>query len=123
MIVREYFTKKEMKCPCCGLINIDQEFLDRLYAARIIAGIPFYITSWCRCRKHNSFLDNASKNSSHIAEGRKNNAVDIACTNNGDRDIIINALKAAGFTRIGIRKDFIHVDLDYTKKQKRMWVY
>jgi hypothetical protein len=33
------------------------------------------------------------------------------------------ALLQAGFTRIGIRKDFIHVDVDNKKLQGAIWFY
>jgi hypothetical protein len=50
-------------------------------------------------------------------------AVDIACTSDSLRWIIVEALKKAGIQRIGIRKDFIHADDDLHKTPKVMWIY
>jgi uncharacterized protein YcbK (DUF882 family) len=116
-----YFTEKELACPCCGKNNIQKFFLDRLNRARNIAEIPFHTTSICRCIKHNeSELVGGSKTSSHL----KGLAADIYIKGNSTiRFIIISALLKAGFTRIGIGKTFIHVDSDFDKKQKVCWLY
>jgi hypothetical protein len=51
-------------------------------------------------------------------------AADIACDNSRDRFELIKALIEAGFKRIGVRKDFIHVDVDFPDKPGRvMWLY
>jgi hypothetical protein len=125
MLVKEYFPDHELRCKCCGRLKISQEAVERLYAARIIAGIPFHITSACRCESHNSDPSvGGSENSSHLAtDSHDCCAFDIACNDDADRDTILTALRAAGFTRIGIRKDFIHVDYDSRKKKHRTWVY
>ena len=50
-------------------------------------------------------------------------AVDISCNSSRDRSIILTALIDSGFTRIGIGKTFIHVDLDKSKSQNVIWMY
>ena len=113
-----YFTDKEIECPCCGLNNADQRTLVKLDNARIKAGIPFTITSGCRCEDHNKAVD-GSKESSHL----RGLAFDIRTNDSHSRSIIIQALLHAGFTRIGVAKGFIHVDNDFTKVQEVIWTY
>ena len=117
--MREYFTSKEFDCKCgCGLTGdkMDERFMERLYAARVIAGIPFRITSGIRCQKHNSAVG-GEKNSSHLS----GHAADIAAVTSDQRFEIVDALIKAGFTRIGSsRPNFIHVDAD-PYKADGMW--
>jgi len=86
--------------------------------ARVHAEVPFYITSSIRCSEHNRTAGGKST-SSHL-DGL---AFDIACTRSYPRFKIIESLLYAGFTRIGIRHDFIHCDVDPDKPKELMWVY
>jgi uncharacterized protein YcbK (DUF882 family) len=86
--------------------------------ARGLAGVPFVLNSAWRCYKHNEFVG-GSEESSHLF----GMAVDIACTTSRNRFKILQALISAGFTRIGIHENFIHVDIDGTKDAEVMWMY
>lgn len=86
--------------------------------AREKANIPFVITSGFRCETHNK-NEGGSETSSH-PEGF---AVDIKAKNSQERFKILEALILAGFTRIGIAKTFIHVDVDPNKPNQMVWVY
>ena len=97
--------------------NMDEEFLQRLDQARAFADIPFIINSAYRSPNHPLSIKNPS--SSHI----KGLAVDIKATDNATRFKIIDALLFVGFKRIGIADTFIHVDLDYGKRQDIIWTY
>jgi len=116
------FSEKEFECRCgkCGLgfKDMDPKTIQRIEAARIIAGIPFFITSGIRCKEYNQKIG-GSKTSSHLI-GR---AVDISSKTDIERYTIVYAAKKAGFTRIGIGKDFIHVDDDIKKDKKVCWIY
>ena len=112
-----YFTKEEMACRCCGKNEMSQGFMDRLNAARGLAGIPFKINSAYRCITHNHKIGGAV-NSAHT----RGYAADIACTTSAMRHIILKALRAVGFNRIGIYKTFIHVDCDPDKVRDVTWV-
>lgn len=103
--------------------NMNIEFLNKLADAREHAQIPFVITSGFRTFKHNQQLIakgyKASTNSSHL----KGIAADIQANTNYQRFVIIQALIVAGFTRIGIGKNFIHVDADADKVNNIAWLY
>lgn len=116
----KYFPAYEFQCdgvPCFDKMNI--QFLEKLSIAREHAMTPFKITSSWRSKEYNDSLPNSSPNSAHL----RGVAVDIACNNSPTRIAIIDALLTAGFTRIGVSKNFIHVDDDETLPQDVMWLY
>ena len=97
--------------------NMNKDFLFVLDEAREFAGIPFVINSAYRSPNHPLSVKNPT--SSHI----KGLAVDIKATDNATRFKIVEALISVGFTRIGIADTFIHVDLDFEKRQNIIWTY
>ena len=99
-------------------LNMDEEFLQRLDEAREYAGIPFIINSAWRSEEDNKRVG-GKPNSSHL----KGLAVDIKATNSRQRGLILDALRSVGFSRVGIAKTFIHVDLDFDKDQDVTWLY
>lgn len=117
----KYFKVSEFLCPCCGQGDdvISYTFMQKLDNAREIAGVPFKITSGYRCQSHNATLPNSKSTSSHI----KGVACDIHVKGSVERFAIVNGLIKAGFTRIGIGRDFIHVDQDFKKPPYVMWAY
>jgi len=104
-------------------LNMDKDFLSMLDNARDIAKTPFKITSGYRTKEHNvaiyKKLGKKPIESSHL----KGLACDIACSDSRARFLIINALLEAGFTRIGIANNFIHVDSDCEKSENVIWTY
>jgi len=115
-----HFKIKEFLCPCCGqgVEEMSKGLLYMLDTARDIAGIPFIITSGFRCHEHNKEVG-GSPASSHL-EGV---AADIKADTSRKRYLIVKALIQAGFNRIGIGKNFVHVDLDLDKTDSLMWTY
>ena len=109
------FTLDEFACSCCGQVHMDDGFLLKLDQARTLANVPFNINSGYRCPKHNLEIGSMSENhpSGHAA--------DIGCIAGSNRIRILYGLIVAGFKRIGIRKDFIHVD-DMDKVES-CWLY
>jgi uncharacterized protein YcbK (DUF882 family) len=97
--------------------KMDKEFLYKLDEARMYAQTPFKITSGYRSEAHNKKVGGV-KGSSHT----KGVAVDIAVNSGLQRSTIVCALVKAGFTRLGIAKTFVHVDLD-KEKQQSIWLY
>lgn len=115
----KYFFLSEFRCPCgCRGNEIKTPFVYRLDSARHIAGVPFKINSGYRCKNHNKHVG-GSPSSSHL----RGVAADIACTDSLLRMKIFRALMAEGFRRIGIGKDFIHVDDDRAKVRDVIWLY
>lgn len=112
------FSRREFKCPCCGVCNINKEFLAKLQHARQIAKIPFRVNSGCRCLTHNKLVGGVYT-SDHISvdNGTECSAADIVCYNSNSRYIIIKAALEAGINRIKIYKNFIHLGISTVNPQ------
>lgn len=114
----KYFNIDEFKCPCCGRNHMDREFITKLDVMRGICGVPFVITSGYRCPTYNLSIGGARK-SAH----KRGLAVDIACANSHHRFLMLDAFFKGQIKRIGIGKDFIHVDMDDTLPREVVWDY
>ena len=97
---------------------MDADFLEMLDEARSRAGVPFVISSGFRSDEHNAVVGGAP-DSSHL----KGCAADIVAYTSRDRFLIVTALLEAGFDRIGLGEDFIHVDSDWEKAGNLVWTY
>ena len=117
----DHFTKEEFDCQCgCGNgdIVISENLVFELECVRIHYGKPMRINSGIRCLSHNRKIGSRDT-SSHI----KGLAVDISCTDMGTRlELVKRLLRDGEFKRMGIHKDFIHVDVDYDKP-KGIFIY
>jgi uncharacterized protein YcbK (DUF882 family) len=114
-----YFRQAEFACKCgCGFDAIDPLFVAGLEFARGVAQMPFHVTSGLRCVTHNR-ATGGKPDSAHLA----GLAADIRCLTGKDRWVIVRALMAAGFTRIGVAEGFVHVDADPRKPQRVIWRY
>ena len=110
-IMKEYFRRIkgvaiEFNCPCCGKNKMNQDFLALLRDAREFCRTPFIINSGYRCEKHNKKVGGKEKSTHRVGS-----AADIHCTESRQRAMILCGLLEAGFSRIGIAKTFIHVDM------------
>lgn len=121
----KYFTLDEFDSPDVegSGSNMDSNFLSMLDNARDMADIPFKINSGYRTKEHNieiyKRLGKKPIDSAHL----KGKAADISCSGSRERWIIITALQDAGFNRIGIANNFIHVDSDENKSPNVIWTY
>ena len=111
------FKPDEFNCKC-GKNKMDRDFVNKLNEARIISDIPYVITSGFRCKRHNKAVG-GTFTSSHM----KGLAVDISAKNSRQKFLIVKGLMQAGFTRIGIGENFVHVDDDKEKDKKIIWSY
>tara|TARA_Y100000356_G_scaffold109993_1_gene96684 strand:+ start:331 stop:717 length:387 start_codon:yes stop_codon:yes gene_type:complete len=107
--------------------NMNYTFLEKLDQARGLAGIPFKITSGFRTEAYQDDLTRrgyktAKKGTSPHLKGL---AADISVKDSRQRFIVINSLLLAGFTRLGIGDNFIHVDLSTYEghRQNVIWKY
>ncbi len=113
----KYFEIEEFKCRCgCGQADMSEPFLDRLDKARELAGVPFAITSGYRCRTHDEAVGGKGNHTTGLA-------ADIAADSGDMRFRIVQSLIEAGFRRVGIGKDFIHVDDVPGKPAPTIWLY
>ena len=97
--------------------RMDRNFVAMLDEARDIAGVSFKVTSGYRTELRNREVG-GKVNSSHLV----GKAADIHAPTSMLRFRIIAALIAAGFTRIGIGRTFIHVDNDSNKTPGVAWL-
>lgn len=109
----KHFTEEEVR-------GLDVHLVDRLDAAREIAGVPFTITSGSR-----SAVDNERamgvENSAHL----KGLAVDLHIEDDPasySRFLMVSALLQVGFKRLGVYDRHIHADLDDSLPTPRMWI-
>jgi uncharacterized protein YcbK (DUF882 family) len=114
-----HFTEEEFSCNCgCGVNEIKSELIDRLETVRKIYGKPMRINSGHRCKVSNDKAGSSDTSSHLLGE-----AADISCTNSKDRDALFRAL-GTKFHRIGLHKQFIHVDISHdTKASPVIWLY
>jgi len=121
-----YFKPSEFVCRCgrCTAPYVDDDFLARLTRARERAGIPFKITSGCRCKNHNSTAE-GSNHSDHLCDykGVATCGADISCRDDRSRMIIVRSLIENGIDRIGIYPTFIHAGLSGKNAHTVMWCH
>lgn len=98
--------------------EMDIAFLNKLSKARELAAIGFKITSGYRSASHNTKVGGVPSSSHTLGY-----AVDIYAPTSRQKYLIINALLEAGFNRIGVAKNFIHVDDDPSKSEDVLWTY
>ena len=114
-----HFSEDEFVCSCgCGTVVVDLEFVKRLEKVRVKCGFPFSIVSGFRCPKKNASAGGKSK-SAHL----KGKGVDIRCTHSYQRWWIVFWAIKYGFKRIGIGKTFVHLDVDDSLPEPRLWTY
>lgn len=120
MITAKYFKESEFKkcVPSCSLQDMDQDFISMLDALRAQAGIPLVLNCAYRSKAWD-IKKGRSGNSAHT----RGKAADIRCNANGTRWKIVKAAIELGFTRIGIGKNYVHVDTDKSLTQQVIWHY
>lgn len=116
----KYFTEQEFNycTPSCSINDMDGKFLNLLDEIRERAGIPFHITCAYRSKEWDK-SKGRSGNSAHT----KGKAVDIKYSSSADAFKIIQSAILLGVKRIGIGKNFIHLDNDESLPQGVIWNY
>ena len=115
-----YFTQKDFdNCnPPCKLEEMDEKFMKKLDIARQIAKIPFIATSGFR-----SQIWEQEQGRDGTSSHTKGLAIDLKAQDSINRYKLINSLLSVGLNRIGIGKNFIHVDIDKDKPSNVIWHY
>ena len=125
------FHAREFDCKCgsvdCPTVGGDEtgphmnmRFMQELQIVRDEYAKPMQVTSGMRCGTWNKH-EGGSKTSSHL----RGYAADIYCEDLMDRFLLLGAILsgASAIVRIGIGKDFVHVDMDPNKVPYVVWVY
>ena len=112
----KYFSPVEFADRDEGSVLVVPEFMDRMYATRVILAMPMIITRGYSTPEHNTAVGGVSKSAHPTGYG-----ADIKCTDSGYRMRLIEALLAAGFQRIGIYDKHIHADCDPKLPPNVMW--
>ena len=120
MVTSKYFKEEEFKrcVPACSLQDMQQHTMDKLDAAREMSGIPWIMNSAFRPVEW-------EKARGRSGEGGHPHgcAVDIRCNSFATRFKIIFCALAVGFRRIGVGKNYIHLDDDPSRAQNVIWDY
>lgn len=108
MKTSKHFSEAEFRrcTPPCSREDMDQDFLDLMDDVRRKAGIPLVINCAYRSRDYD------------LKKGRSGNgahthglAVDIRYNTSATCYKIVKAAYECGVTRIGIGKNFVHIDM------------
>jgi len=115
----EHFSRWEFRCKCgCGFDDVKPFLVSRLEYMRREGGKPITINSGCRCIPYNALVGGVA-DSAHTT----GMAADLHCPTSGERFKMVQLALDAGFRRVGVGNNFIHVDIDEEKPQEKMWLY
>jgi uncharacterized protein YcbK (DUF882 family) len=118
-----HFSRAELACKHCGLVQVEPVFLDRLEELRRTIGVPLVVTSGTRCPEYNARVSTTGLAGPHTS-GR---AVDLAVQGETAWRVLAAALEL-GFTGIGVKQHgpaaarFLHLD-DLGRGRPRVWSY
>ena len=112
------FYRDEFECRCgCGEDSIEWRLVNTLQSVRDEYESPMKITSGVRCPTHNSSQKvNGGQFSAHLYGF----AADIYCKDSYLRYRLLPIL-FKHFKRVGVYKDFFHVDIDTMKANPVCW--
>lgn len=121
----KHFTPRDFTCKCNGFCDhldvISEELVAKLDKICELTGVPITILSGTRCERHNRKVGGRMR-SSHIPRDGASHGVDIRCPDPGFRFAFLAAALPM-FNRIGIGRDFIHIDDDPDLLANQIWVY
>lgn len=114
-----HFSTSEFRCKCgCGQVIVHPALIELLESIREFAGIPIQITSGYRCAEHNAAVGGVPSSAHTTGE-----AADFFVSGNIDRFRFMEAFFLYGGLRLGIGKDFLHVDTSQTLPNEVVWLY
>lgn len=111
--------RDKFQCKCgCGRNEIDPRVVTLHQAIEEECMVEVPVNSGFRCHEHNKKVGGELK-SSHV----KGLAMDLRCETSGQRYDFIRAAMHLGVYRIGIGKNFVHIDIDRQKDPRVIWLY
>ena len=112
--------------PMCKEEHFNKDFLEHLIMAQKMAGFQFVITSGFRSKDW-EVLKGRDGSSSHCRYDKDGNAAslaaDISTPDSFTRFKVVFAAGLAGIPRIGIGKNFVHLDTDLKKAHPIIFHY
>jgi zinc D-Ala-D-Ala carboxypeptidase len=119
-----HFTPRDFACQCAGLCDhpvvISVETVAKLDEICDAIGLPVKILSGSRCKRYNNRISGQSR-SAHVPKNGVSHAAHVFCPDSSFRFAFLTAALPV-FNRIGIGKDFIHIDDDPELPPKVVWV-
>ena len=123
--VTPHFKRRELQCRCgCGFYDPEPEMLLLIEHVRDILGVPMYVHSACRCRRHNGAVG-GSPNSKHMS----GQALDFDCGQRLSPVAVYNILlskyirgELPELGGMGLYKSFVHIDCYHAEDgHLRLW--
>jgi len=120
-----HFVPRYFTCNCDGLCDhpsvISLALVAKLDKIGDLLGRPLTILSGTRCERYNRKFGGKGR-SSHVPRDGASYAADISCPDAAFRFAFLTAALPM-FNRIGVGKDFIHVDDDPELPPDVIWLY
>lgn len=113
-----HFAEVEFCRVGCHKSDCNPSSLRRLERLRVMVGEPLVLSSAYRTSYHDRSRGRSGKGPHTIGC-----AFDLVCTSDALRYKIVSAAIACGFHRIGIGKNFVHVDDSNVHPAPRIWTY
>lgn len=118
MYTPKFFSENEFTRIGCSIADCNDDSLRRLDALREHYGKPIILTSAYRSRE-SELAKGRSGTSAHTT----GNAFDIKCSSSRDRYLLVLCALSVGFSRIGIGRNFLHIDDSVNHTQRVIWHY
>ncbi len=119
-----YFKPRDFTCRCEGLCGhpdvISRDLVAKLDKIQDLIGIPVTVVSGSRCEKFNR-KSGGRERSAHTIKGGVSHAADIRCPDAAFRFSFLTAALPL-FKRIGMGKDYLHVDDDPELPANVIWL-
>lgn len=106
--------------PRCAESDLHPQLLSMLRSVQKLLGWSLTFTSGFRPK---SWEISRGRNGSSSHSKTPGLAVDVSAVDSHARYKIVIAAGAVGFPRIGVGKNFVHLDIDETKPHPVMWHY
>lgn len=121
----EHFDSSEFRCKCgCGICNVSATLLTKLERLRHQLGRPIHINSGCRCPAYNAKVGGVPDSAHVTTETEACEAADLRVESGHEAFLMIDQIMLyALFTRVGVGKTLLHVDVDAAKPQNVIWIY